>query len=52
MLLARLQPYCRFVSLGTVHYVPLSAYINPTAVMLDEWRGCEASTGWVLGLLS
>jgi len=47
-----LQPYCRFVSLGTVHSVPLSAYINQTDVMLDESRGREASTGWVWGLLS
>jgi len=32
--------------------VPLSAYINQTAVMFDESRGREASTGWVWGLLS
>jgi len=47
-----LQLHCRFVSLGTVHSMPLSAYINQTAVMLDESRGREASTGWVWGLLS
>jgi len=32
--------------------MPLSSYINQTAVMLDDSRGCEASTGWVWGLLS
>jgi len=32
--------------------MPLSAHINQTAVMLDESRGREASTGWVWGLLS
>jgi len=32
--------------------MPLSACINQTAVMLEEIRGCEASTGWVWGLLS
>ena len=47
----RLQLYCRFVSLGRVHSMPLSAYINQTAVMLDKSRGCEASTVWVWGLL-
>ena len=32
--------------------MPLSACIIHTAVMLDDSRGCEASTGWVWGLLS
>jgi len=32
--------------------MPLSAYINRTAVMLDKSRGREASTGWVWGLLN
>jgi len=32
--------------------MPLSAYINQTAVMLEESRGREASIGWVWGLLS
>ena len=32
--------------------MPLLAYINQTAVMLDESRGCEASTGWVWELLA
>ena len=44
-----LQPYSHPVSLGTVHSMPLSAYINLAAVMLDESRGREASTGWVFG---
>ena len=47
-----LQPYCGFVSLGTVHSMLLSAYINQTAVMLDYSRGREANTGRVRGLLS
>jgi len=32
--------------------MPLSAYNSHTAVMLDDSRGREASTGWVWGLLS
>jgi len=32
--------------------MPLSSYINQTAVMFDDSRGREASTGWVWGLLS
>jgi len=32
--------------------VPLSVYTNQTAVMLDDIRGHEVSTGWVWGLLS
>jgi len=32
--------------------MPLTAYINLTAVMLDESIGREASTGWFWGLLS
>ena len=47
-----LQPQYRSVSLGTVHSMPLSTYINQTAVMFDESKGREASTGWVWGLLS
>jgi len=31
--------------------MPLSACINQTAVMLEEIRGCEASTGWVWDFL-
>ena len=42
-----LQPYCCFVSLGTVHSVPPSSYLNQTALVLDDSRGCEANTGWV-----
>jgi len=52
LLLAKINPYCSVVSLGTVHSMPLSAYINQTAVMFDESRGREASTGWVWELLS
>jgi len=47
-----LQRYCHFISQGTVHSVPLSAYSNQSAVMLEESRGCEATTGWVWWLLS
>jgi len=32
--------------------MPLLTYISQTAVMFDDSRGCEASTGWVWGLLS
>jgi len=32
--------------------MPLSAYNNQPAVMLDESTGREACTGWVWGLLS
>jgi len=52
MLLARVTRYCRFISLGTLHSMPLLAYSNHPAVMLDKSRDCEASTGWVCDFLA
>ena len=36
-----LQRYCRFISLGTVHSTPLSAYSNYPGVVLDGSKAAK-----------
>jgi len=50
-LLARVTTTLPLCLPGNSTFYALSSYINQ-AVMLDRSRGCEASTGWVWGLLS
>jgi len=52
MLLAKVTNILPLCLPGKSTFYALSAYINQTGVMLDENRGCGASTGWVWGLLS
>jgi len=52
MLLARVTTILPLCLPGNSTFNALSACINQTAVMLDESRGREASTGWIRGLLS
>jgi len=52
MLVARVTTILQRCLPGNSTFYAPFGYINQTAVMLDKRRGCEASTGWVWGLLN